>query len=238
MKKMILIVIAGLAAGYSWRALVHRVRSVPPPQTVRAAAVNPEPVITLMKSSVTKPTVKINASIQTQTAMQALVKSQVQQMSATDLDTAQVQSDLQKQADNFTIKDLQNLESLLLSKESTQDERSVSLYLLSLSGVRALPALTHFSATALPEFSHLQDPHSADSSNKNFEVSLRIAALEAIDRQTSLQNEKTQVQASLQQILKTQNDPTLKMLVEVSLAGVRSGKPGKLSRFIQAMVNE
>lgn len=233
MKKLILILIVGLAAGYSWQALFrHQARSVAVPQSLSASLAKAAPALTQVQGlrALVKPTVTVASSVQTQTAMRALVESQVRLISATDLNTAQVQSDLQSQADNFTNKDLQNLESILLNRQSTQDERSVSLYLLSLSGVKALPALTHFSAMALPEFSHLQDPHSEGSLNKNFEVSLRIAALEAIDRQASAE--------SLQQILKTQSDPTLKMLAQVSLAGIQSGKPEKLSRLIEAMVNE
>lgn len=243
MKKTILILIVSLTAVSSWWALSMRMVKTVPSLTqaqvkIQTKSPTNAPANAPIAGILAKPAVKISSSIQTQTAMQALVESQVRQMAATDLNTSYVQSDLQRQADSFSNKDLQSLENILLSSQATQDERSVSLYLLSLSGAKALPALTHFSVTALPEFSHLQDPHSAGSLNKSFEMSLRIATLEAIDHLSEAKNTTSQVQTSLQQILKTQNDPTLKMLAEVSLAGIQSGKPQKLSRLIQAMVNE
>lgn len=63
----------------------------------------------------------------------------------------------------------------------------------------------------------------------DFEVSLRITALESIDQSRRSPDE---IKAAMTSVLRSQNHPTLRFLAQLSLEGQAEGRPGKLSRFI------
>jgi hypothetical protein len=69
----------------------------------------------------------------------------------------------------------------------------------------------------------------SNNESSRFDVSLRVTALEALDQRLV----SGEVDASaIQTVIKNQTHPTLLFFARISLEGVMSGRPGKLTRFI------
>jgi hypothetical protein len=107
----------------------------------------------------------------------------------------------------------------ILDSTQAQDRRTTAAYLLTLAGPIAIPLLTEIAATSIP----------ADA-DQSFEAALRSGALERLDRWAL---EGQPVVPSVEFILRTQTNPTLKFFARISLEGVLEKKPGKLLRLAQ-----
>jgi len=119
-----------------------------------------------------------------------------------------------------------------------QSFRRVSLYLLSRSGSGALPLLAGFlreplPAAPLPAVESV-DLHAHGNPARGFELALRVTALEALDRSTDTRA----VEKLLQGVLLQQSDPSLQFMARVALSGIASGKPHRLGRMIDRMLEE
>lgn len=111
--------------------------------------------------------------------------------------------------------------------------RRASLSLLSRSGSGALPLLAGFLREPVP-FTAAPELHPHGDPARGFELSLRVTALEALDRST----ETAAVEKLLQGILLQQNDPSLQFMARVALSGIAAGKPHRLGRMIDRMLQE
>ncbi len=119
----------------------------------------------------------------------------------------------------------------------TQDRqvRQAALYILSEAGPAAAPVLAALVESGLPEYSNLANPHSRDSAERSFELSLRMSALEALDKAAS---QNPEIRTLLEKIVGKQKEPTLRYLAQVSLRGVETGRPGQLQKVMEQVVGK
>lgn len=143
--------------------------------------------------------------------------------------------ELSVKAQGLSHKDLVELKQFVMNQNLEAKFRRASLFLLTQSGLAAAPILGEIAKSAIPLFAQSKDPHSIGALAKNYEVSLRITALEALDK---LSVTSTDVMSYLMDVSQTQKDPTLLFLTNISIAGIQGGKPGKLNRAIEAMIHE
>ena len=116
------------------------------------------------------------------------------------------------------------------------NSRRQALYKLTQQGLVAKNELTALVKTPIPVFEHLENPHSAGAHQQREEIALRVTALEALDK-LSIEN-PAEIQQALEEIAKIQHEPTLKFLIGVSLEGIYNKRPGKLTRTMDAMIQE
>ncbi len=124
----------------------------------------------------------------------------------------------------------------ILDLKTPMDQRGFALQRLIAQGLRALPALTRVISAPVPLFAELENPHSVNNARDRFERGLKITALEQLDRLAS-QN-TAEVRRNLVTILNTQKDPQILFLAQISLLGIQQGRPGKLGRFIEALLDQ
>lgn len=114
--------------------------------------------------------------------------------------------------------------------------KPADVYRLTQQGLVGKEALAQFVKSPLLHFEHTENPHSVGAYKYREEVALRVSALEALDR-LAIKN-PTEIQKILEEIAKIQQDPTLQFLVRISLEGIYSKRPGKLSRTMDEMIAE
>lgn len=135
--------------------------------------------------------------------------------------------EIQALAKRLSAVEISDLQERALDPESSADTRHASVYLLTQGGPAASAALVAIAAAPVPAVSEI--PHTTGEAKGALERSLRITALEALDK---MAERDVSLRPRLESILKTQNDSTLMFLTQVSLAGLDEGRPGKLTRFI------
>lgn len=108
----------------------------------------------------------------------------------------------------------------ILSNESSIKERRQAIYKLT--------QIHSEEATALLQ-KIAETPIDQASPSLEFDRSLRLTALEALDQRIAGEEADA---SSVAKVLQKQTDPTLRFLAQVSYAGIASGHPGKLTRFI------
>ena len=133
--------------------------------------------------------------------------------------------------------ELQALQAKVLDSQQPAEQRSASLYLLSQYGVQAVTQLSAIAENRPLHFEQQDNSHSLGSYQREFEISLRITALEALDHIALNSPQEpsaspTSMEKRLSKILSHQTEPSLRMLAQISLSGIESGRPGKLTRFI------
>jgi hypothetical protein len=145
------------------------------------------------------------------------------------------EEELLKAAKSLTENDIQLLKGWLF--DSTQDNanRSVSMYLLAHAGLGTAGVLSEFINTSVPA-PKLEDPHSLESQQYAYETTLKITALEALDK-LSLENEFL-VAPLLENIAASNPDSTLRLYADIALSGIETGRPNKLSRYIDETLKE
>lgn len=112
----------------------------------------------------------------------------------------------------------------IMNLEESANDREEAMYQLTQKGMAALPELKKVLANPLP----------ADPTRHEFEVSLRITALEALDE---LSMQGADIAEALQGALATYDEPSIQTLAMVGLQGLEENRPGKINRFIDKMVN-
>lgn len=118
----------------------------------------------------------------------------------------------------------------------TEKGRRELVYKLTQKGLVAKEELAKLVKSPVPQFENLDNPHSVGTYKYREEVALRVTALEALDKLA--RENPAEVQKLLEEIAEIQQDPTLKFLVRISLQGIYSNRPGKLSRTMDAMITE
>ncbi|MFL5814625.1 MAG: hypothetical protein ACJ763_13705 [Bdellovibrionia bacterium] len=119
-----------------------------------------------------------------------------------------------------------DIASKILSKNIPAQERREVLYQLTQThSEEATRSLIKIAAS---------DVDARDESSR-FDVSLRITALEALDQRMASGEASA---SAITTVLKKQTHPTLLFFARISLEGVTSGRPGKLTRFIDQAFSE
>lgn len=131
----------------------------------------------------------------------------------------------------------QLLTSILSANESQQVRRN-NLYRLTEMGPESIKALSTL-ATYPVESSKSNNPHSAESIQRNFEIGLRITALETLDQiAVSHSPSAEDIKKTMMLVLEKQEASSLKILAQISLSGMANGRPGKLKRALDHLLNE
>ncbi|QDK44212.1 hypothetical protein DOM22_03105 [Bdellovibrio sp. ZAP7] len=134
------------------------------------------------------------------------------------------------QMENLSMAELTTLAAKAVDTSANMSERQMSVYLLSLAGLRAHNALfdivkTPFSA---PKAAAAKMKFSQD------EMSLRVRALQALDQMAFLN--PAQLQKTMKIVMKSPASPQLKNYAQISLNGITHGQPGKLSHWLNQTV--
>lgn len=159
---------------------------------------------------ISAPTTKINLQFKPVT-VSATVSSDEEDMVVTAKPKPQNLQDLADETLNTTLK---------------ADHRSSQLFKLTQAGEEAAEELAQV-ARAPVEKQHPQ---------REFELSLRLRAVEALD-EVALKN-SSKAQKQLLWVMDANPDPTVSLLVRVSLQGIEQGRPGKARRLMDQMIKE
>lgn len=115
----------------------------------------------------------------------------------------------------------------------SKDTRRLLLHKLVAAGLPAAKQLIQVASSPLPEAAGEMRPHSAEEMRVKYERSLRITALEALDKLTP---DNPELAEQMEQVALVQRDPMLQFLAQVSVSGIQQGRPGKLVRMIDKIV--
>ncbi|WP_413560543.1 hypothetical protein [Bdellovibrio sp. HCB209] len=159
------------------------------------------------------------------------VKSIVTSLSHPDLALTPEQLDVSK----ITPAERQQLKNAVLSQKVDGSTRRASLFLLTKMGSTAIPELGAVATTPVPVYANSNNPHSVARQAQDMEISLRITSLEALDK---LAVQSKNILPIMQQAAALQSDRSLVLLARISISGMLSGKPGRLSRAMDAMMDE
>lgn len=149
--------------------------------------------------------------------------------------SALTQAQLQSLSETLSPIELHEIKNIILSPQEKGDKRLAFNFLLSQLGIAGADTLAEIIKFEIPHFENSENPHSAGSLEKAFEISLRITALEALD---SLVVENPQLKAKIVGILNVQKEQSLNFLIQLSLSGIESNQPGKIKRFIDKVLTK
>lgn len=121
----------------------------------------------------------------------------------------------------------------VLDTSASKDMRRLLLHKLVAAGLPAAKQLIEVASSPLPEAAGEMRPHSAQEMRVKYERSLRITALEALDKLTP---DNPGLSEQMQNVALVQRDPMLQFLAQVSVSGIQQGRPGKLVRMIDKIV--
>lgn len=133
--------------------------------------------------------------------------------------------------------DVDQLSRTVRDQTQSQEARRNALYVLTQMGSAALPALAAVATTPMPVATS-QDPHSAEQMKQSFEAGLRVTAIEALDELGTDSSLSPAVKESMLSVLKVQKHRSLTLLAQISLSGIESGRPGKVKRAVDNLIQE
>lgn len=158
------------------------------------------------------------------TQVNDLVNQVAKTLYAQDQDFEQRRTDLVAVLSKASSEELSALARTTTDLTQTQDQRTSAIYLLTLAGPAAIPALA---GVVMAPF--------RETPQSQFELAVRTTALERLDR---FSTEGVPVETVIRQALKQPLHPTLRMLAQVSLQGLLQHRPGKLARFAEKNMDE
>ena len=168
-------------------------------------------------------------------SLKTLVENHVKDMNSSAIDAESREEVLLQAAKSLTDSDIQTLKTWLFDPSMDSAQRSVSLYLLTHAGLSTAGILYEFINTSY-EMLQLLDPHSNEFKQHEFETKLRISALEALDQMAT--ENAFLVSPLLENISMNNQDPTMRFFADIALSGIDSGRPNKLSRYIDETLKE
>jgi hypothetical protein len=121
------------------------------------------------------------------------------------------------------------LRKFILSTENPPDSRRQALQALVIKGPNTLAEMATIAQQPLPNLTTPVTSHSANEQRLNFEIGLRITAIETMDQWAST---GTDVWAAMNQVRKAHTSKELLFLVNLALDGIRERKPGQVSNWI------
>ncbi len=159
----------------------------------------------------------------------SLLEEEMSTLYSQEINWTEHEAALKEKIQQLSQAELQALGQQAMTQTMNHDQRTLAIYILSLAGQRARAVLTQIALVPVPSLADVTDPHSEKARNHEFETALRISALTSLDALSLVS--ATEVQKNMEQILSTQNSPTLQNLARISLIGIQQGRPGKLARF-------
>jgi len=123
-----------------------------------------------------------------------------------------------------------------IPRQQDLDQRQKALYEITQKGFSKRTELSQIAMSPLPKFENLDNPHSIGSYKHREEINLRITALEALDK-LAIEHPQ-EMRRIIEEVAAKQQEPTLRLLIHISLDGIYTHRPGKLSRAIDAMIAE
>jgi len=168
-------------------------------------------------------------------SLRTLVENQVKLMNSSTEDSDIREEALLKAAKSLTDADIQTLKTWLFDSNQDNSQRSVSLFLLTHAGLGTAGILYEFINTSF-ETLKIVDPHSNEFQQHSFETNLRITALEGLDQMAA--ENAFLVAPLLENISGNNQDPTLRFFADIALSGIDTGRPNKLSRYIDETLKE
>ncbi|UYL09431.1 hypothetical protein B9G69_002440 [Bdellovibrio sp. SKB1291214] len=124
---------------------------------------------------------------------------------------------------HLNAEEIAQLGNAVIDTQADASTRQASLFILSKSGAKAIPALGMIAASKFKD------------STAQTEVPLRITALESLDQMTANSGDVLKV---MQNTIENQNNKTLVFLATISAGGIKEGRPGKLGRAMDQMIKE
>ena len=123
----------------------------------------------------------------------------------------------------------------ILDLKADANQRFEELTTLIAQGPGVVRELGVIAAAPISNFALKGNPHSQDTIHDRFEKSLRVTAIEALDK---LGTRGVDVREKLENVRDSHRDTELVFLANLALAGIAEGRPGKVSRFIDQVFNE
>lgn len=152
------------------------------------------------------------------------------------------ESDLETITKTISSSQLNDIRNTILSPAENNIRRYAYLYFLTQIKSTGVKSLFEVVKAEVPEFEFQNNPHSVDSERKSTELSLRIAALEALDNLASLDPKVgpylKHLESSHQPGGVAQANSILSYLTSISNAGLDNNTPGKLHRVLNAILQE
>lgn len=171
---------------------------------------------------------KSNEKLQSEDVL-ALASTRLYDFSKT---TEETQDVLQKMARRLTESQIQYLEEVSLDELADQDERVAAMYILTLSGTQGHNSLLKVVITPSSMLQGAARPHSVGEMKQNFEFSLRLMAMEALERNSLLGEALIPIDSK---ILNQIKDGKLRRLFGLVLEGQRNQQP-LLKKFIDQQI--
>lgn len=144
------------------------------------------------------------------------------------------EQEIREQAEKLGEVEIASLAQLALDANADGNERSAGIYLLTQAGPAANPYLARVAGAPMP-LSKSKDPHSRDAMARTFEMSQRLRALESLDQRAAKDASVTQW---IRKASEDNSDPMIHFFVKQSLDGIAQGRPGKLGRMFDKMLDE
>jgi hypothetical protein len=134
------------------------------------------------------------------------------------------------QMEKLSMTELTTLAAKAVDATANMSERQMSVYLLSLGGLRAHNAL----------FDIVKTPYAVSKTTTTHlkftqdELSLRVRALQALDQMALLN--PAQLQKTMGIVLKSAASEQIKKYAQISMNSIAQGQPGKLSHWLNQTV--
>ena len=143
-------------------------------------------------------------------------------------------------AKKLAVADLSRLSAQAVRESAGNNERNAALFILLQARENAIAQLAEVANQPVRGYPNEANPEGRDALQKKFETSLRVKALEALDEMTNSRSSEIKQAAALEvaRVASQQTQPTVQFLADLSLSGLREGRPGKLQRFIGRAMDE
>ncbi len=145
------------------------------------------------------------------------------------------EADAERLSETLSQQQFKEIKTVILSPSESEVKRHSYLYFLMQMKQAGVSSLYEIVKSEIPQFEFQNNPHSQDARKKTLELSLRIAALEALDNLATIDPQVRSYLSQINQSKSVSDHPILNYLSSLSLA---SGKPGKLHRALEAIINE
>lgn len=136
--------------------------------------------------------------------------------------------------DAFAAKDLSELKDITLNEKQTSDRRSIGVYLLKLSGIKAHRQMQEIALADSRFLNFKPEPHSVNEARQKLEINLRTIALKAIDQ--NLYQSHYQLKSFKDDTIEVKN-PYLRGLIRILQTGEKEKKQ-LLTHYFQQALNE
>jgi hypothetical protein len=162
---------------------------------------------------------------------QTLLDQEMDSLSHGKVDWKQREATVRAQAEKLSYNDLMNLAGKSVDTSLSVNERLMTVYLISLSGMKAHNAL--FEIVKTP-YAFTKSSGLTKTTFEIQELKLRLRALQALD-QLAMVNPQ-QIQKTMKIVTKSTASVQIKNYAQVSVNGFSHGQPAKLSQWLNQTV--